>query len=65
MATFDSAAPGRVHAASELFRSRVHYGFGNVGIESDVKPITSCDVARTFSVLCRHSCRHPTGRQKG
>ena len=35
---------------------RVHYRFGNVGLESDV--------AHAFSVLCRHSCRHPTGRQK-
>ena len=30
--------------------------FENVGLDSDV--------AHAFSVLCWHSCRHPTGRQK-
>ena len=37
--------------------TRVHYRFGNVGLESDV--------AHAFSVPCRHSCRHSTGWREG
>ena len=38
-------------------RGQGHYRFTSVGIESHV--------AHAFSVLCRHSCRHPNDRQKG
>ena len=45
------------HNTSGLSWGRVHYRFGDVGLESDV--------AHAFSVLCRRSRRHPTAQRKG